>query len=113
MEVVMNSAIKAQVSTLPETDQVKLETMLRRLAPTKIDPPSKTEPPLGKIKSIPEDLRDPGRVRIGDARQSPPRTPYRTPQLRALLKIENDRIEVVAVARPDQLKRYWRQEFMG
>jgi mRNA-degrading endonuclease RelE of RelBE toxin-antitoxin system len=88
MEVHVNSAIRAQLSTLPDSDQAKTESVLQKLRQG-----------LPRTASI-RRLRENGNlweVRI-------------TSRLRALLRIESDHVEVLAVARPDQLQRYWRRE---
>lgn len=89
MEVLANTAIRAQLSTLPESDQDRVDSMLQKLAQD--------------AKSVRDHLRQ---IRT-DTNLWELRI---TSRLRALLRIENDRIEVLAVARPDQLNRYWRSD---
>ena len=85
MEVSANSAIKAQLSTLPESDQDRVDSMLKTLAQ---DPQSLAD----HLRQVPGD-NNLWEVRI-------------TSRLRALVRIENNRIEILAIARPDQLDRY-------
>jgi len=89
VEVLANTAIRAQLSTLPESDQDRVDSMLQKLAQD--------------AKSVRDHLRQ---IRT-DTNLWELRI---TSRLRALLRIENDRIEVLAVARPDQLNRYWRSD---
>ena len=85
MELEINSAIKAQLSTLPKVDQLRAERVLKRVAENPHVPAS--------IKSRLTSDPNLWQVRI-------------SPKLRALVKITNGRVTVVAVARHDQLKRY-------
>jgi hypothetical protein len=88
VEVLVNSAIKAQLSTLPESEQVQTDVMLQRLA--------REFPGLPNLKPLPA-ASNLWELRISS-------------RLRALVRIENDQANVLAVARPDQLQRYWRRE---
>jgi mRNA-degrading endonuclease RelE of RelBE toxin-antitoxin system len=83
MEILANSAIQAQLSTMPEADQDRVDSMLQRLA------------------QHPESVRDHLRRRDDNLWE------FRiTSRLLALVRIEKDRIELLAVARPDQLDLY-------
>jgi hypothetical protein len=89
VEILANTAIKAQLSTLPESDQNIVDSMLKKLAQDSRSVASN----LSKV-STGKNLWE---LQI-------------TSHLRALVRIDEDRIEVLAVARPDQLKRYWRSD---
>jgi mRNA-degrading endonuclease RelE of RelBE toxin-antitoxin system len=91
MEVHVNSAIRAQLSTLPDSDQAKTESILQKLTQG--------------LPRTPNIRRLRGNGDLWELRI--------TSRLRALLRIENDRVEVLAVARPDQLQRYWRRELVS
>ena len=83
MEILVNSAIEAQLSTMPAADQDRVDSMLQRLA------------------QQPESVRDHRRRRDDNLWE------FRiTSRLLALVRIEKDRIELLALARPDQLDFY-------
>ncbi len=88
MEIVVNSATKAQLSTLPESVQSQTHAMFQRLR--------QEFPELPNLKKVPA-ASDLWELRI-------------SPRLRAVVQIENGRASVLAVARPDQLQHYWRPE---
>ncbi len=88
VEILVNSAIKAQLSTLPEAEQIQTDAMLQRLG--------QDFPGLPNLKRL-RAASNLWELRISS-------------RLRALVRIENDRANVLAVARPDQLQRYWRRE---
>jgi len=85
MELEMNSAIKAQLSTLSKLDRARTERVLKRVAEDPHMPPS--------IKSRLNSDPNLWQVRI-------------SPTLRALVRIANGKVIVLAVARHDELKRY-------
>ncbi len=88
MELVINSAIRAQLSTLPESDESRTDEMLRKLA-------QDFHGMRTNLRRIPrsEELWELGI----------------TSRLRALVRIAGNQIIVVAVARPDQLEQYWQK----
>ena len=88
MEVNINTPTKIQISTLPKTDRAQTDASLRRLA--------RDFPKLPNLKRV----RPAGN--LWELRISP--------RLRALVQIDNERANVLAVARPDQLRRYWQRE---
>ena len=91
MELLINSAIKAQLSTMPDSDQLKTEAALHSLTQ--------------------EFPNVPGLRRVGaDGNLWELSITFR---LRAFLRVESDRAEVIAVVRPDQLQRYLRRELAG
>jgi mRNA-degrading endonuclease RelE of RelBE toxin-antitoxin system len=83
----INSAIRAQLSTLPKSDQTRFERELGRLA----ENPQSPSPTKRRVSPD----RDLWELRI-------------SPQLRALVRIKNDKVVVLAVVRHDQLARYLR-----
>jgi mRNA-degrading endonuclease RelE of RelBE toxin-antitoxin system len=87
MEVILNSAIKAQISTLPVSDQAKLNSKLQKLSPE-----------LRPSRNI---IRAAGSNNMWVLRV--------TPDLRALLQVQNDKITVIAVSRNEQIERYQNQ----
>jgi hypothetical protein len=89
VEILANTAIKAQLSTLPESDQNSVDSMLKKLA----QDTRSVQSNLSKV-STGKNLWE---LQI-------------TSHLRALVRIDEDQIEILAVARPDQLKRYWRPD---
>jgi mRNA-degrading endonuclease RelE of RelBE toxin-antitoxin system len=80
-----NSAVQAQLSTLPTSDQLLTQRALTRLAE---NPNSST--PIKKRLGLDHDLWE---VKI-------------SPQLRALVRIEHDKLTVLAIARHDEIARY-------
>jgi mRNA-degrading endonuclease RelE of RelBE toxin-antitoxin system len=87
MEVILNSAIKAQISTLPASDRAKLNSRLQKLSP---------------------ELRpSPNLMRVATANNM--WVLRVTPDLRALLQVEDDKITVIAVSRHQQIERYQNQ----
>ena len=88
VEILVNSATKAQLSTLPESEQIQTDAMLQRLR--------QEFPELPNLKKV-SAASNLWELQI-------------SPRLRAVVQIENDRASVLAVARPDQLQHYWRPE---
>jgi mRNA-degrading endonuclease RelE of RelBE toxin-antitoxin system len=82
MELEINSAIKAQLSTLPKADQSRAERVLKRVAENPRSPSSIKR----RLTSDP----DLWLVRLN-------------PKLRALVRIADTKMTVLAVARDDQL----------
>ncbi len=82
MQLEINSAIKAQLSTLPKADQSRAERVLRRVAENPRSPSSIKK----RLTSDPNLLL----VKLD-------------PKLRALVRIEDGKVRVLAVARQDQL----------
>jgi hypothetical protein len=85
MQVSANTAVKSQLSTLPKSDQAHLNSVLINLD---------TAREKGDIRKIPngDTLFE---IRISST-------------LRALVRIkkEGDEVEILAIARPDQLEQY-------
>jgi len=88
VELLINSAIKAQLSTLPDSDQLKTEAALHRL--------TQEFPNLPGLRRLGAD---------GNLWEL-----SITTRLRAFVRVESNRAEVIAVARPDQLQRYLPRE---
>jgi mRNA-degrading endonuclease RelE of RelBE toxin-antitoxin system len=86
MQLEANSALQAQISTLPPNDRLRTQSALARLA----ENPNSSSPTKRRLSSS-----DPGlwEVKIG-------------PQLRALVRIEHEKVILLAVARKDEIKRY-------
>jgi hypothetical protein len=91
MELLINSAIKAQLSTMPDADQRATETAFHRLAEEFPNVPDLRK--VGKDSNLWE-------LNI-------------TPCLLALVRIENGRVEVLAVMRLEQLQHYRLREPPG
>ena len=87
MEVILNSAIKAQISTLPASDRARLNARLHKLPPV-----------LRPTRSI---IRVAGSNNMWVLRV--------TPDLRALLQVDDDKITVIALSREQQIERYQNQ----
>jgi hypothetical protein len=87
MKISANTAVKSQLSTLPQSDQYHVTSVLSNLLAKPIESSY-------QIKRIP-DGRDLFMVRI-------------TSRLRALVRInrDEDQIELIAIARPDQIEPY-------
>jgi mRNA-degrading endonuclease RelE of RelBE toxin-antitoxin system len=89
MEVSANTAIQAQLSTLPASDQDRVDSMLKMLA------------------------QNPESMATHLKRLTPEKNLWEfriTSRLRALVRIGNERIEILAIARPDQLDQYRRTD---
>jgi mRNA-degrading endonuclease RelE of RelBE toxin-antitoxin system len=86
----INIAIRAQLSTLPKSDQMRFERELGRLA----ENPQSPSP--GK-KRVSAD-RDLWELRI-------------SPKLHALVRIKRDKITVLAVVQKAELERYLRRKW--
>jgi hypothetical protein len=85
----INSAVRAQLSTMPALDQSKIIRKLEELA---LQLPSKRG--LRRISAAAED--DLWELRISS-------------RIRVLIRIANDQFDVLAVARVDQMERYVRR----
>jgi hypothetical protein len=85
MQLEINSALNAQLSTFPESDRKRI---LRALIGF-IDDPYSRNPKVTKVASDLQ-LRQ---IKI-------------SPKLRALVRLEEDKVVVLAVMRPSQLARY-------
>jgi hypothetical protein len=91
MKLLINSAIKAQISTMPDADQIATEAALRRLA--------EEFPNVPDLRKVRED---------GNLWELTV-----TPRLLAFVRIENDRAEVIAIMRSEQLQYYRLRESAG
>ncbi len=89
MELMINSAIKAQISTMPDADQRATETTFRKLA--------EEFPNVPDLRKRDDNLWE---LNI-------------TPDLLALVRIESGRVEVLAVMRLEQLQYYRLREPPG
>jgi mRNA-degrading endonuclease RelE of RelBE toxin-antitoxin system len=81
-----NGAVQAQLATLPRLDQARAERALTRL----VENPNSSSP----VKKRLIQDRNLWSVRI-------------SPQLRALVRIDHDKVTLIAIARHDELGRYW------
>jgi Txe/YoeB family toxin of Txe-Axe toxin-antitoxin module len=89
MPVVINSAIQAQISTLPSADQQRLASLLKQLS--------------NNSRVVPENMS-----RLAD--QENLWSARITRNLRAIFRIYGDDVELLAVARPHQLGNYLRRK---
>jgi hypothetical protein len=89
MELLINSAIKAQISTMPDADQLATETAFHRLAE--------------EFPNLPDLRKKDGNLWELNI----------TPDLLALVRVESGRVEVLAVARPEHLQHYRLRELPG
>ncbi|HJU16319.1 MAG TPA: hypothetical protein VJ770_07600 [Stellaceae bacterium] len=89
MELLINSAIKAQISTMPDADQHATEAVFHRLAE--------------EFPNVPDLRKKDGNLWELNI----------TPRLLALVRIESGRVEILAVMRLEQLQHYRLREPPG